>query len=361
MPSAASEDATSQGTIHAWAPPGATERRSSGRAARPARSRRRVDTRRLGWDGSGRSRVAADRPRNCGHVRNVGRMPREPLGRGRHGGPCHAHHPSLDGAARAHRLSRRLRRRLRLGRLVAASSARSGRRSATPRLRRRPARLRAPRRPRPPTPGPVPGITEDGVGAVGRRRQDHPHGHDRARGQGRPRRALVTARDGIRAMGGYVGASRTENDEDRPLAQITYRIPADRWEDALDLLRGLNGQTSKVVTEQTEAVEVTGQVIDLEARIRNLRASETALQKIATGATRISDVLEVEHQLTERPRPDRAAQRPAGRPPGSGRLRDADGDVQRADRRGRCRARGAGSRRSSSTKRRPAWSMSCSR
>jgi len=68
-------------------------------------------------------------------------------------------------------------------------------------------------------------------------------------------------------MGGYVGASNTSNDGDQPTAEITYRIPADRWEDALDLLRGLNGLTTKVVTEHTEAVEVTGQVIDLQARI----------------------------------------------------------------------------------------------
>ena len=110
--------------------------------------------------------------------------------------------------------------------------------------------------------------------------------------------ALMTARDGIRAMGGYVGASQTANVDDRPTASITYRIPAARWEDALDLLRRLNGLTSKVVTEQTQAVEVTGQVVDLEARIKNLRASEAALQQIATGTTKISDVLEVQQQLT---------------------------------------------------------------
>ena len=110
--------------------------------------------------------------------------------------------------------------------------------------------------------------------------------------------ALATARDGIRAMGGYIGASQTSNDGDTPIARITYRIPAARWEDALALLRGLNGLTSKVVSEQTDAVEVTGQVIDLEARIRNLRASETALQAIAAQTTRISDVLEVQAQLT---------------------------------------------------------------
>jgi hypothetical protein len=111
-------------------------------------------------------------------------------------------------------------------------------------------------------------------------------------------KALATARDGIRAMGGYIGASQTMDDGDTPIARITYRIPAARWEDALALLRGLNGLTSKVVSEQTEAVEVTGQVIDLEARIRNLRASETALQTIAAQTTRISDVLEVQAQLT---------------------------------------------------------------
>jgi hypothetical protein len=111
-------------------------------------------------------------------------------------------------------------------------------------------------------------------------------------------KALRTARDGIVALGGYVGASNTSNDGDQPTAEITYRIPADRWEDALDLLRGLNGLTTKVVTEHTEAVEVTGQVIDLQARINNLQASEVALQGIAERATKISDVLEVQAQLT---------------------------------------------------------------
>ena len=111
--------------------------------------------------------------------------------------------------------------------------------------------------------------------------------------------ALRIARDGMVALGGYVGASTTSNDGGRPSAQITYRVPADRWEAALDLLHGLNGQTTKVVTEHTEAVEVTGQVVDLEARIRNLQASEIALQGIAEKATKVSDILEVQAQLTD--------------------------------------------------------------
>ena len=111
-------------------------------------------------------------------------------------------------------------------------------------------------------------------------------------------KALRTARDAIVGLGGYVGASSTSDQGDKPSAEITYRIPADKWEPALDALRSLNGLTTKVVTEHTEAVEVTGQVVDLEARIANLRASETALQGIAEKATKISDVLEVQAQLT---------------------------------------------------------------
>ena len=110
--------------------------------------------------------------------------------------------------------------------------------------------------------------------------------------------AIREARDAIRGMGGYVGASQTSSVDDQPYAQITYRIPVDRWEDALDALRGLNGDTTKVVSEQTQSADVTSQVVDLDARIRNLQASETALVEIAEGATRIQDILDIQAQIT---------------------------------------------------------------
>ena len=110
--------------------------------------------------------------------------------------------------------------------------------------------------------------------------------------------ALRTARDGIRSMGGYIGASQTTGGNEQPFATVTYRVPVDRWEDALDLLRGLSGQTTKILNEQTQAVEVTSAVVDLEARIKNLRSSEAALQAISARAGRVSDVLEVQSQLT---------------------------------------------------------------
>ncbi|MFL5680078.1 MAG: DUF4349 domain-containing protein, partial [Chloroflexota bacterium] len=107
--------------------------------------------------------------------------------------------------------------------------------------------------------------------------------------------SLVAGRDAIRAAGGYIGASQQKNDGDNSVAEVTYRIPSDRWEDSLAALRKLGS----VLGEETNAVEVTGQLIDLEARIANLRASETALQGIAAKATKIADVLQVEQRLTE--------------------------------------------------------------
>src|SRR4029079_19375868 len=92
-----------------------------------------------------------------------------------------------------------------------------------------------------------------------------------------------------------VGAAEEANDGDMSVAAITYRSRGPRWEDAIGDLRGL---ATKVVAEQTDATEVGGQLVDLEARIRNLRASEASLQEIAKGAGRISDLLEVEAQLT---------------------------------------------------------------
>jgi hypothetical protein len=108
--------------------------------------------------------------------------------------------------------------------------------------------------------------------------------------------ALEKARAAVLATGGYIGASQESNAGQDPVATISYRIPATRWDGAISDLRAL---ATKVVAEETQATEVGGQIVDLEARIRNLRASEASLQEIAKGAGKISDLLEVEGQLTQ--------------------------------------------------------------
>ncbi|HEU0236244.1 MAG TPA: DUF4349 domain-containing protein [Candidatus Limnocylindrales bacterium] len=108
--------------------------------------------------------------------------------------------------------------------------------------------------------------------------------------------ATARARAAIAEIGGYIGSSQISREGDDIYATVTYRIPSDRWDEGLEALRAL---ATEVLYEQTDAIEVTSQIVDLDARITNLRASERALQAIASEATRISDVLEVQARLTD--------------------------------------------------------------
>ena len=108
--------------------------------------------------------------------------------------------------------------------------------------------------------------------------------------------SLSQASQKIAALGGYVSGSQRSGDGESAVATVTYRIPAARWDDALVALRGL---AEKVLGEDTQSAEVTGQVLDLGARITNLQATERALQAIMAKAVKISDVLEVQSQLTD--------------------------------------------------------------
>jgi hypothetical protein len=76
---------------------------------------------------------------------------------------------------------------------------------------------------------------------------------------------------------------------------VTYRIPVARWDDALVALHGLG----TVIVEKTDAQEVTSQIVDLDARIRNLKASEVALVGYAEKAPKVSDLLEIQSRLTD--------------------------------------------------------------
>jgi hypothetical protein len=106
-------------------------------------------------------------------------------------------------------------------------------------------------------------------------------------------RALLGARSAIQGLGGYIGASQQQQDGEDTVATITYRIPADKWESALDALRRLG----KELSENTSSADVTGQIVDLDARIRNLKASETAPVGYISKATKVSDVPDIESRL----------------------------------------------------------------
>jgi hypothetical protein len=108
--------------------------------------------------------------------------------------------------------------------------------------------------------------------------------------------AIAQAQVTIKGMGGYVAESERYGEGDNLTATVTYRIPVDRWDDALSALHRLG---SKIISERTGTSDVTSQVVDLDARLTNLRATESALQGIMARASAIPDILEVQQQLTQ--------------------------------------------------------------
>jgi hypothetical protein len=73
-------------------------------------------------------------------------------------------------------------------------------------------------------------------------------------------------------MGGYVGGSQAGTQEQT--ASVTLRVPADRFDELLTRLQELPDVA--LMSMSTREEDVTRQIVDLDARIRNLEASEAS-------------------------------------------------------------------------------------
>jgi Domain of unknown function (DUF4349) len=106
--------------------------------------------------------------------------------------------------------------------------------------------------------------------------------------------ALAEVRTLAVELGGYVGGSQAGTLSDA--ATLTLRIPANRFDDALARLHALKG---KVVAESTQEQDVTSAVVDLDARIKNLQASEASYRALLAKAQKIEDILAVQSHLDD--------------------------------------------------------------
>jgi hypothetical protein len=96
-------------------------------------------------------------------------------------------------------------------------------------------------------------------------------------------------------LGGYVGGSQAGTLEES--ATLTVRVPAARFDELLARLHEL--EDTEVISEATREEDVTRQIVDLEARIRNLQASEASYRALVERAERIEDILAVQTRLDE--------------------------------------------------------------
>jgi hypothetical protein len=95
-------------------------------------------------------------------------------------------------------------------------------------------------------------------------------------------------------FGGYVVSSNLGEQQNRLFASISFRVNADRFNEALQALRDL---AAEVRSESTSGQDVTAEYVDLDARLRNLEASETQLLELMEKAGTVEEILKVQQQL----------------------------------------------------------------
>ena len=94
--------------------------------------------------------------------------------------------------------------------------------------------------------------------------------------------------------GGFVLSSSIEGREARR-GSIVLRIPSDRFEAAMASLRDLGS----VQRERVAGEDVGQEFVDLEARLRNLRAQEAVLLRLMDEAQTVTDTIRVQKELTD--------------------------------------------------------------
>jgi hypothetical protein len=94
-------------------------------------------------------------------------------------------------------------------------------------------------------------------------------------------------------LGGFVESSSDARGEAVPSAELTLRVPAAAFGRALRDLAALG----EVLRRQTSGLDVTGQVADLEARLRVMRQEEEQLLAVLRTARNVREILEVRDRL----------------------------------------------------------------
>jgi hypothetical protein len=97
------------------------------------------------------------------------------------------------------------------------------------------------------------------------------------------------------AFGGYVVSSRVRGEEEDMRGWITFRVPDDKFETALEQLRDM---AVRVESEQTYSQDVTEEYIDLQARLGNAEATEQQYLALLDKAEEIEDILDIYSYLS---------------------------------------------------------------
>ena len=105
---------------------------------------------------------------------------------------------------------------------------------------------------------------------------------------------VQTIRSGVERVAADVGGRVHESSSrDDDWLTMTVRLPAPRLDEAMDRMAGLG----KVVERRLRSQDVTDTLIDLEARVKNLRALRDRLRSYLERAANLPEILDVEREL----------------------------------------------------------------
>ena len=108
--------------------------------------------------------------------------------------------------------------------------------------------------------------------------------------------AETRVRELAEGRGGFVLSSEASGEDNQRTATVSFKVPAERFDEALSEVGKL---ALKVDSLRVEGQDVTDEYVDLESRLRNLRAVETRLLQFLNDANRTEDALAVNAQLTD--------------------------------------------------------------
>ncbi|MEU5995686.1 DUF4349 domain-containing protein [Spirillospora sp. NPDC047418] len=107
--------------------------------------------------------------------------------------------------------------------------------------------------------------------------------------------AAAKAKQMAASAGGYVEQESSSSEPAR--SQITLKIPSDRY---AGVLEQLGTQLGTKLSLSQEAEDVTGEVADVDARVRSAKAALESFRKLLGRANSVGEVIQVEQEIAQR-------------------------------------------------------------
>jgi Domain of unknown function (DUF4349) len=108
--------------------------------------------------------------------------------------------------------------------------------------------------------------------------------------------AEAAVRAKVQELGGYVVKAENSGSDESMTAQITFRVPAQRFDESL---AGLQGLAKKVLSRTVSGDDVTEEFVDLQSRLRNLEATRDRLATFLDKSTTVDEALKVNESLSQ--------------------------------------------------------------